>query len=85
MDSYTKCKCYMPEYGTCSLPAHSGQRYIQCWCKESKPEEFCIWLSNFLKSKPKNLSAGASKELDKYMVYISLNRVSFADLLANLF
>jgi hypothetical protein len=84
MDSYKECACYIPELDSCCLPGYGGRRYIKCWCKKGSPDEFCVGLSNFLKSKPKDLDVETLKELDKYMVYISYERSSLLDMLNSL-
>jgi hypothetical protein len=53
IDSYEDCVWYMGN-GKCKLPGRDG-KYSKCFCKSgAEMDEFCIWITKFLKSTPKD-------------------------------
>ena len=74
----------------CKLPGILGERYSECSCKECKLDEFCIWITKFLKSAPKDIEIDREKPegvSDKYGYYVvdDNNDESFISALAKIF
>lgn len=61
IESYKDCAWYMPEIDKCKLPGIGGERYARCFCKKGQLNEFCIWITKFLKSAPKDV------DIDEYV------------------
>jgi len=55
VESYKDCIWYVSGIDRCKLPGILGERYSECSCKECKLDEFCIWITKFLKSAPKDI------------------------------
>lgn len=60
VESYKDCVWYIADKDKCKLPGICGHRYSNCACKEGQLNEFCIWITKFLKSAPKDV------DVDKY-------------------
>ena len=61
IESYKDCVWYIPEIDKCKLPGICGERYSNCICKKGQLNEFCIWITKFLKSVPKDV------DIDEYV------------------
>jgi len=73
VDSYKECVWYIPEIDKCKLPGICGHKYSKCGCKEEKMDEFCIWITKFIKSTPKDIEIEREKSedvTDKYGFYV---------------
>lgn len=54
VESYKDCVWYLEDLDKCKLPGLDGALYSGCYCKDKEMEEFCIWVTKFLKSKCPN-------------------------------
>ena len=61
--SYKDCVWYMSDIDKCKLPGILGERYSNCTCKNGQLNEFCIWITKFLKSAPKDVDEYVSEYL----------------------
>lgn len=60
-ESYKDCVWYMPKIDKCKLPGICGEKYSNCACKKGQLNGFCVWITKFLKSTPKDI------EIDEYV------------------
>ena len=61
VESYKDCVWYVPKIDKCKLLGICGEKYSDCACKKGQLNEFCVWITKFLKSVPKDV------EIDEYM------------------
>lgn len=69
--SYKDCSWYVPKMDKCKMPG-VGKKYSECTCKKEM-KDFCIWITKFIKSTPKDIKL--DKEIqedvtDKYGLYV---------------
>lgn len=54
VESYKDCVWYLDDLDKCKLPGLDGARYSGCYCKDKEMDEFCIWVTKFLKPNTDN-------------------------------
>ncbi len=51
VNSYKDCALYIKEIDKCRIPV-CNKPHSECMCKESEMDEFCVWITKFMKSSP---------------------------------
>ena len=49
-ETYEDCVWYLKDIDRCKLPGIGRRPYSKCYCQDKEMEEFCIWVTKFLKS-----------------------------------
>jgi len=83
VNSYEDCIWYLKDIDKCKMPG-LNRKYSECECKNGEMKEFCIWVTKFIKSTPRENSDDIELPKDLSMTYEDKTSEDFLDFLNNL-